>query len=111
MVGCRPRSDGVTVEVQHDGYAWLPGRPMLRRRLNLTRRGLEVCDRVDGGRYDATSRLLVNPAADVRVSADGEPHETEARWYPEHGRARRAVRFAQAVQSDGPSGATWRVEW
>jgi uncharacterized heparinase superfamily protein len=66
-------SSRITCEAVHDGFRWLPGRPLHRRRWLLTSDGLRVDDIVTGrGRslHEIIIRWHLAPGSAVRV-ADG----------------------------------------
>ncbi len=108
-------SDGdagsVRAELEHDGYAWLPGAPRHVRSLALGSRRLDVRDRIVGGSYRWVSRLRIDSEAPVRVTGGGELRRREDRWYPRHGDPRPAMVFEQRGGGDDPGSVVWRVEW
>jgi uncharacterized heparinase superfamily protein len=64
-------SSRITCEAAHDGYRWLRGRPIHRRRWSLTSDGLKVDDVVTGrGRHEIVIRWQLAVGSAVRV-ADG----------------------------------------
>ncbi|AUX41207.1 hypothetical protein SOCE26_026170 [Sorangium cellulosum] len=99
-------------EASHDGYAWLPGGPEHRRRLDLQRGRLEITDTVTGPFRRAVSRLRLDAgaAARLRVTADGDPAPPRPdRWYPRHGDALPAVVHAREIPPGGV--LRWVLEW
>jgi hypothetical protein len=102
------------VDLEHDGYAWLPGRPRHARTIELRPGRLDVRDRVLGGAYAWASRLRVDATARVRVSGEGQVVRRGGWWYPHHGQARPAIVFEQHARGGGggdAQGVAWRVEW
>ena len=86
----------------HDGYLRLPGRPLHRREWRLTRGGLRITDRIEGGFGRAVARFHLHPA--ITVHGDGVLGELELsdghriRWSASGG----AVRIV---------GSTWHPEF
>ncbi len=73
----------LTVEAAHDGYRWLPGRPVHRRRWSLTSAGLQVDDEVTGGRrHGVAVRWHLAPGSAVQLQADGAVVTTAAGAFP-----------------------------
>jgi uncharacterized heparinase superfamily protein len=99
------------LELEHDGYAWLPGEPRHARTMELRLGRLDIRDRVAGGAYAWASRLRVDPAADIRVSGEGPVLRRADRWYPCHGQARPAIVFEQHALRSDARGVAWRLEW
>ena len=65
-VGRRARAFGVTVSAievraSHDGYAWLPGKPVHQRTWRFETGGMVVEDEVLGGPYPAVARFHLAP--------------------------------------------------
>ena len=68
------REDGpvITVEAAHDGYRFLPGRPVHHRRWIVTDHELRVDDTVTGlGRHRVALRWHLPPAAGLRLTGGG----------------------------------------
>ena len=64
----RTASSAITFEAVHDGFRWLPGRPLHRRRWLLTSDGLWIDDLVAGrGRHEIVIRWQLAPGSAVRV--------------------------------------------
>jgi uncharacterized heparinase superfamily protein len=78
-VAARENGDGVTIEAAHDGYRRLPGRPVHRRRWQLTDSGLQVDDEVTGrGRHWVAIRWHLAPGSAVQLREDGAVIDTAA---------------------------------
>ena len=74
-VAAESRPDGVTIEAAHDGFSWLCGQPVHRRRWSLTPEGLKVVDLVTGsGRHDIAVRWHLAPGSTVQPG-DGRTAE------------------------------------
>jgi hypothetical protein len=97
------------VELEHDGYAWLPGSPRHHRVIELAPGRLEVHDRVDGGRHPWVSRIRVGVGSPVRVSGGRAASRRDDRWHPRHGDPRPAVVHDQ--RSGEERRVAWRIEW
>jgi uncharacterized heparinase superfamily protein len=70
-LAARADSSGISCEAVHDGFRWLPGHPLHRRRWRLTSGGLRVDDLVAGrGRHEIVIRWQLAAGSAVRV-ADG----------------------------------------
>ncbi|MGK4006235.1 alginate lyase family protein [Sorangium sp. So ce1036] len=103
---------GARAEASHDGYAWMPGGPAHRRRVELRPRRLEITDTVTGPFRRAVSRLRLDAgaAARVRVTADGAPAPpSPGRWYPRHGDPLPAVVLAREIPRGGV--LRWVLDW
>jgi uncharacterized heparinase superfamily protein len=110
-VGRRARPSKVSVgqagnalvaQAAHDGYRFLPGKPMVARAWTLLPNRLVIDDRVTGGDHRAESRLHFHPAAEPRAdgtvalpwrtmrwrSEGGPPRIAPSTWHPEFGLAR-----------------------
>ena len=75
----------VTIEAAHDGFRWLPGSPVHRRRWSLTDSGLRVDDEVAGaGQHAVTVRWYLAPGTAVRLDPDlsGWPETSETSGTP-----------------------------
>jgi len=82
---------GITCEAVHDGFRWLRGRPLHRRRWSLTSGGLRVDDMVTGrGRHEIVIRWHLAPGSAVRF-ADGMALVTSP-----------AGTFSVAIEATGP---------
>jgi hypothetical protein len=103
--------DAVVVDVDHDGYTWLPGRPVHRRRMLLKAGLLSVRDFVVGGTQGGTSRLrLASTAASwVAVSGSATPKTRTGYWYPQYSDPREALILEQPVSASHDSG--WTITW
>jgi uncharacterized heparinase superfamily protein len=71
--GAQAAADGpVTVQAEHDGYRWLPGSPVHRRRWALTSAGLRVDDEITGtGRHQVAVRWHLAPGSAVQRLTGG----------------------------------------
>jgi uncharacterized heparinase superfamily protein len=119
-VGRRSRSrvhslvrNGTALEadLEHDGYTWLPGRPVHRRRLSFADGLLRVTDEVTGGAHSGVSRVRVASSAKHRVEV-AAPMETAKK--PGHhcenfAEPREAVVEELPVVGGGP--AEWTIRW
>jgi uncharacterized heparinase superfamily protein len=75
----RGGTGGMTAEAAHDGYRWLPGRPVHRRRWSLTDAGLQVHDEVTGdGQHAVAVRWHLAPGSAVRMQTGGAVVTTAA---------------------------------
>jgi len=75
----RSNAGMVTAEAAHDGYRWLLGRPVHRRRWSLTGAGLRVDDQITGrSRHKIAVRWHLTPGTTVRPQDDGAVVSTEA---------------------------------
>ncbi len=73
----------VTAEAAHNGYRWLPGRPVHHRRWSLSDSGLRVDDEVTGSkRHAVTIRWHLTPGSTVRLLARGAVVSTAAGNFP-----------------------------
>lgn len=104
--------EGVTVSAAHDGWRYLPGKPVHTREVCLTEESLTVTDRVDGTFTVAEARLRVDAQAVRKVSVTGEEMRSlgvRDGWFAEHGVARPAVVFTQTLKPGCESKAV--VRW
>ncbi|HLK36478.1 MAG TPA: alginate lyase family protein [Polyangiaceae bacterium] len=102
------------VELEHDGYSWLPGAPHHVRSMNLRRGSLAVIDGIPGTERPWVSRLRVDAAVagQLRVSADdGSVSRKDGVWYPRQGDARPAAVYEQAAAAGGGRRVRWTVTW
>lgn len=67
------QGDEVSAEASHDGYRWLSGRPVHRRKLVLSPTSLSIRDSMTGGeRHTVISRFPLHPSVVVAAEeADG----------------------------------------
>jgi uncharacterized heparinase superfamily protein len=82
-LAARATADEVTISAAHDGFRWLQGGPVHRRRWSLTESGLRVDDDVEGARRHAvTVRWYLAPGTDVRIDAEpsGSPAPGGPAW-------------------------------
>ncbi len=66
-----PRLDGFVLEGSHDGFAYLPGRPIHVRRFEAAPNRLTICDRIEGT-TDRTVCLSFLLHPEVAVEMQGE---------------------------------------
>jgi uncharacterized heparinase superfamily protein len=99
------------IDLEHDGYAWLPDRPIHRRRLSLRAGAIEGEDRVSSGRESCASRLRLDRSGGARVRIGGPFVRSDDRWYPRHGSSVAADVYAQTFRAGDSDGARWRIEW
>jgi uncharacterized heparinase superfamily protein len=70
-------------EAAHNGYQWLPGRPLHRRRWSLSGAGLRVDDEVTGSkRHTVTIRWHLASGSAIRLRAGGAVVTTAAGDFP-----------------------------
>lgn len=61
-VACGTTDNGVWAEASHDGYRWLPGRPIHQRRVQLSPAALSVTDCIKGdGLHAVIGRFPLHP--------------------------------------------------
>lgn len=103
--------NGVAVGCEHDGYTWLSGRPVHRRRLAFTERALAIDDCVASATsYPAESRLRLS--ADARLRCEGSAiASSDDRWHAEFASPRPARVLTQALPDDSVAGAHWLLCW
>lgn len=93
------------VECAHDGYARLAGRPIHKRRWEMTENSMEVKDFVSGGDVPAQARFHFHPEVELEIGADasqggallpngrrvewrvylGKAHVEPSTWHPRFG--------------------------
>jgi uncharacterized heparinase superfamily protein len=62
-VRCGTANDSVWAESSHDGYQWLPGRPVHRRRVEMSSNLLHITDNVTGsGDHSVIGRFPLHPS-------------------------------------------------
>ncbi len=54
-----------TVSCAHNGYSYLSGKPIHHRTWYTSKKGLKVCDRIDGPYSSATARFHLHPALNI----------------------------------------------
>jgi hypothetical protein len=111
VLSTTPTPNGLAVECEHDGYAWLAGRPVHRRQLVFTARALSIDDYVAGATpYPAESRLRL--AANTRLRCEGGAvKSSDDRWHAEFATPRPARVLTQPVPPDPAAGAHWLLRW
>ena len=67
----KDEGDAAVVEGEHDGYAWLPDKPIHRRRWRFAAEGLAVFDEVTGPERPAVARFLLAPGVAARLDPRG----------------------------------------
>ena len=78
-VAAREDDATITVEAAHDGYRFLPGRPVHHRRWSVAPGELRVDDTVAGqGRHHIALRWHLPPGAGLRLAGDGAVATTAA---------------------------------
>ena len=105
------RAGAAHLELEHDGYAWLPGAPRHVRSMQLRPGRLEVKDRIMGGSEAWVSRLRVDAATGVRVGSYGGVSCRDDRWYPRHAEACPARVYEQRGRAGSGEGVVWLLEW
>lgn len=65
------RVEGETIQASHDGYAWLPGRPVHTRTWQTKPNGLTVSDTVTGA-HAALARYQLAPGLTAKALAEGK---------------------------------------
>jgi uncharacterized heparinase superfamily protein len=103
--------DAVSLELTHDGYAWLSGAPRHCRAITVRPGALEIHDRVTSGRQTCISRIRVNTQSAVRVRVTGADAIAEDRWHAVHGVPSPADLYSTRFQASDTSGARWLIEW
>jgi uncharacterized heparinase superfamily protein len=79
LATCTAHGGVLTIEAAHDGYRHLPGRPVHRRRWQLTEAGLRVEDYVTGrGRHVLVLRWHLAPGSGLRLAGAGAVVTTPA---------------------------------
>jgi hypothetical protein len=103
--------DVVSMEAEHDGYAWLPGGPASRRHIELGVGRLAIEDSVHGGHHAGVSRLRLAREMTDRVDARGSDSiaSKESGWHLEFARARDAVVLEQMVSTERT--CRWEISW
>ena len=106
-----PTPNRVAVGCEHDGYAWLPGRPLHQRQFVFTESALSIDDQVVSAKPClAESRLRL--AANASLRCEGVAiTSTDDRWHAEFATPRPARVLTQAVSPDPATGAHWRLRW
>ncbi len=104
-------SDVAWIQLHHDGYTWLPGRPRHVRVVTVRGGTLEVHDRVTKANVSCTSRLRLDRVAGERLKVVGTDRRFEDRWYPRHGSSVDADVHEQPFEAGDAGGARWRIEW
>ncbi len=64
--------DGWQVEGCHDGYRFLPGKPIHTRKWNFTEDGLSIEDTVSPALHPAVSRFHLGPGLSLEAGLDGK---------------------------------------
>jgi hypothetical protein len=104
--------DAVAMEVEHDGYAWLPGKPVHRRRLSFGPGALRIADEVAGrGVHSGISRLRLDATASGRLEVRGssEPVCHADVWHPRFAEPLEAAVHEQPVSNERT--CDWTVSW
>jgi len=103
--------DAVEMDVEHDGYSWLRGRPIHRRGLCLRRNLLRITDHIVGGSHRGTSRLRLDAETKNRIQVSGSspPRVRPSSWYLDFADRRPADVLEQPVYKGSP--CTWMIQW
>jgi len=87
------RESGDRIEVTHDGYGRLSGKPLHTRLWQFRADGLQIRDRIDGDFREAVSRFYFHPEVRLMPSRESAaagrillPAGREVRWQIEKGR-------------------------
>lgn len=99
------------LELEHDGYSWMPGGPRHRRAFALSPTGLEVQDWVTGGEAEWRSRLRLASPARVRASSEGESSRRDGPWHARHGDPSAATVIERRSRAGDARRVVWRLEW
>jgi len=72
-VACGAADDNVWAEASHDGYRWLPGKPVHQRRVKLSPSTVSITDRITGeGAHAVVGRFPLHPTvSSVSPEPDG----------------------------------------
>jgi hypothetical protein len=114
VVDLQAMRDLARVDLEHDGYSWLPGKPRHVRAMSLSPSALHVRDRVAAADRAWASRVRVDAGTRVVVAGAGAVLRAEDRWHPRHGVPSPALVFEQrpgSEQGGKTQGVDWRVEW
>jgi hypothetical protein len=114
VVDLRATRDLAQVDLEHDGYSWLPGKPRHVRAMSLSSRALHVRDRVAASDRAWASRVRVDAGTRVVLAGAGAILRAEDRWHPRHGVPSPALVFEQrpgSARGGETQGVDWRVEW
>jgi uncharacterized heparinase superfamily protein len=123
----------VLVSATHDGYRFLPGRPLHRRQWRLLDGSLEIQDAISGaGRHHASARLHFHPAlqvsrlsdrdfsvsdaagnslAGIRTDAMTASELKPASYHPEFGISRENCVLESVWQGELPCRITTHIAW
>lgn len=85
LVRAQLAGSALELEAMHDGYKWLPGRPVHRRRLRLSPGQLRIIDTVEGRASRAVVRLRTAEmtASSLTITSRGDKGRTVgATWNP-----------------------------
>ncbi len=107
------RQDVARIELEHDGYAWMPGAPRHQRSIAMGRESLTVRDSIAGGQGEFVTRLRLDAASSKAVDAFGnrDVRTVVGAWHPRHGDARDALVFEQHGFAGDPRAVEWQLEW
>lgn len=103
--------DKASLDVDHDGYAWLAGGPRHRRSFVLNSSSLLVRDCLSTSSYAAVSRLRLSEPQRLRALANAPVTRSSTCWYPRLGVGSPAILLEQTLHGHERPGATWRLEW
>lgn len=112
----------VTATASHDGYAWLPGRPIHTRRWRCAAGKVTVTDTLSGSCDEAIARFHLHPEVTVDggmlrlpggqaaawKSSGGDPRIVNDSWHPEFGSSVPSKCLDVPV---APSGSSLELVW
>jgi uncharacterized heparinase superfamily protein len=117
------RKHRLHIAASHDGYAWLPRKPMVRREWVVTSRSVTVVDAVSSQPRSAIARYLVHPDVSLEENrtlrfkdgkaalwtvSHGVPRVVPAQWHPRFGQSM-PTRCIEVELVNGQAALT--VEW
>jgi hypothetical protein len=100
------------IEVEHDGYAWLEGKPIHHRTIAFSSGLLRIADKVRGRvLYPGVSRLRFASEARSRIDVNSSDATTvhDGVWHPNFADPRDAVVLGQPLSRAGDS--SWSLTW
>jgi uncharacterized heparinase superfamily protein len=111
VVRVEREAGNIDLQVAHDGYSWLPGRPIHHRRVSFGAGFLQIFDSVVGGTHLGVSHLRVASEAKRLVDVKGASEATRRPgfWYPNFADLHEATVFAQPVSTERES--SWAIRW
>jgi uncharacterized heparinase superfamily protein len=98
-ISCGATDNGVWAEASHDGYRWLPGRPIHRRRVAISSNALSIIDSVTGsGNHSVVGRFPLHPSV---MSVSQEPSGWRLELAGGRGLRVRSIGSAQLFLTEG----------